>query len=161
MGQTLAAEDAEDLEVLSARLQDGITTVGEMKYLPRSRRFAAMFSRFMWEEVDQKDGRKQSAGRYRRVRAGLTFNSVLSVQARNIDPRSKDAFLSLLAIDFRAGGAEGTEEIRLVFAGDAMMRLQVECIDGHLRDIGPPWRTQHLPHHDDADEEPKAHGSTA
>jgi len=47
-GMTLAAEDAADLEVISARLQDAVAKVKDLVYLPKRRRFAALFNRFQW-----------------------------------------------------------------------------------------------------------------
>ena len=39
---TLAAEDAADLEILSARLQDAVARVGDLVWLHKARRFAAL-----------------------------------------------------------------------------------------------------------------------
>ena len=48
-GPILAAQDVEDLEVISARLQDAVAEVGDFKYLPKKRRFVAIVNRFQWE----------------------------------------------------------------------------------------------------------------
>lgn len=142
--QTLLAEDAEDLEVVSARLQDALTTVGELKFLPSSRRFVATLSRFMWE---REGGRGARGGAAFRVRCGLTFNTVMSVQALNIEMGAPDAYLSLLTIDHRAG-AGGLDEIRLVFSGGGIVKLAVEALDAELSDLGKPWKTGSRPAHD-------------
>src|SRR3954447_4073608 len=98
-GLTLAAEDAEDLEVISARLQDAVALVKDVVWLPKARRFAALFNRFKWEDTETK-------GDGLRVRAGLTFDSVLSVKAQNIREDDGEAVLSLLAIRFTPNGGE-------------------------------------------------------
>ena len=44
----LIALDAEDLKVISAHLQDAVLKVGDMAFVPRERRFAAVLNRFDW-----------------------------------------------------------------------------------------------------------------
>ena len=58
----LAASDAEDLEVLSARLQDAVFKLKDASWQPKKRRFALVVNRLQWE-----------AGGKTRVRAGLHF----------------------------------------------------------------------------------------
>ena len=90
---TLAAEDTEDLEIISARLQDAVAQVKDLVWLPKSRRFAGMFNRFKWEE---------ERGNLR-VRAGLHFDGVVSVKSR-LNRGEPDAVVSLLAIRFMPEG---------------------------------------------------------
>ena len=54
----LTATDPEDLTVISACLQDAVTIASEINYVPRERRFAAVFSRFRWED-NHRDGAKR------------------------------------------------------------------------------------------------------
>jgi len=70
---TLGAEDQEDLEIISACLQDAVTKVKDLVWLPRSRRFAGLFNRFKWE-----DARKSGL----RVRSRLHFDAVRKVQSQ-------------------------------------------------------------------------------
>jgi hypothetical protein len=142
-GITLGAQDSEDLEILSARLQDAVAKVGDLVYLPRSRRFAALFNRFKWEEAG---GRRTSA----RVRAGLYFNDVTGVKAQNLRRDKPDAVVSLLAIRFAPkGGGDPGGEIELVFAGGGALRLDVECIDAGLSDVSGEWAALGRPSHGD------------
>ena len=138
---TLAAEDAEDLEVISARLQDAVALVKDLVWLPKARRFAALFNRFKWEDPSRK-------GEGLRVRSGLTFESELSVKAQNIRESAGEAVLSLLAIRFSPNGADdpgGT--IELVFSGGGTIRLDVECIDASLSDVSGEWAALGRPTH--------------
>ena len=136
---TLAAADAEDLQVLSARLQDATAKLGDLVWLPSQRRFAALFNRFRWEE---KGGS--------RVRAAITFGGVLKVQAQNLKKNAPDAMVSLLAIRFAAAGeGEPGGSIELIFSGGGTMRLDVECIDAELSDITGPWTVRARPRHGD------------
>ena len=47
--------------------------------------------------------------------------------------------------------AEGAPDgyVMLIFAGDAALRLHVECIEAELRDLGAAWQTARRPQHDD------------
>lgn len=54
--------------------------------------------------------------------------------------------LNLLAITFEAGDApSGT--IVLTFSGGAALRLEVECIEAQLADLGAAWETPSRPSH--------------
>ena len=142
---TLAAEDAEDLEIISARLQDAVAQVGELVYLPKKQRFAAVFNRFKWERAI--GGRR---GVDTRVRALLHFDRVLSVKARNVRKSPPEAVVSLLAIRFTPkGGEDPGGEIELMFAGDGAIKLTVECIDAALSDVGGEWAARARPVHSD------------
>ena len=137
-GLSLAAKDAEDLEILSARLQDAVGKLKDFVYLPKKRRFAAMLNRFRWEE---KSGQ--------RVRAGLYFDSVRAVQSQNIKLGASDAVVSLLAIRFTPDGPDDPAGmVELVFAGGGAIRLTVECIEAELADLTGPWPARATPAHD-------------
>lgn len=138
---TLAANDAEDLEVISARLQDAVCKIGDLKYLPKSRRFAAMFNRFKWES-----GQRGNL----RIRTGVHFDSVLSVKSKNIKMGAPEAIVSLLAIKFTpAGGEDPAGKVELVFAGGGSICLEVECIDAGLADVGGEWAARGRPSHEE------------
>jgi hypothetical protein len=140
--EVLAAEDADDLNVISARLQDAVGQVGDLVWLPKARRFAALFNRFKWEAPNARENL--------RVRAGLHFDSVLSVKSQNIIRGDKRAVLSLLAIEFKpAGGEDPGGEIELVFAGGGSIKLAVECIDAGLVDVSGEWAAIARPDHED------------
>lgn len=152
----LTAMDAEDLGVVAACLQDGLTRLAEMTYLPRERRFAAVFNRFMWETLDDEGAGRIDGALYHRVSSGIHFNGVLATRLQGIQRDAPEAFLELLTISSAAaeGAAEGAvdQTITLVFAGGGQIRLEVECIDCALSDMGAPWTTQNLPEHETADD---------
>lgn len=144
----LIALDAEDLGVLSANLQDAIVRVGDMAYLPRERRFALVCNRFDGIELPAPSRRRSP--RYVRRRAGLRFERVLGAQVSGIDLADKSRFLNLLSATWEPL-AEGAPDgyVMLIFAGDAALRLHVECIEAELRDLGAAWQTARRPQHDD------------
>lgn len=134
----LLAEDAEGLGVIAAAVQDALMKPTDIKFSPKSRTFAVEVNRFQWEQA----GRKAP---WFRSRAVLAFAGVGKAQAQAV-PRDIDAVLSLLNIEFRPGDAPGGE-VRLNFANRAVMRLDVECLDVTLMDVGPSWPTRRKPDH--------------
>jgi hypothetical protein len=134
----LLAEDADDLEVISAALQDAVAKVGDFEWDSRGRRFTLALNRFRWEAAGGLLGE--------RVRAGLQFGGVLAVKSRNLRREAPDAVVELLAVSFEPGETPGGV-IRLAFAGGGDVVLTVECVDAALADVSPPWRTPSTPAH--------------
>jgi hypothetical protein len=134
----LLAEDADDLAVISAALQDAVAKVGDLEWDPKGRRFTLALNRFRWESP--------GVLLAERVRAGLQFGSVLAVKSRNLRREAPDAVVELLALSFEPGEPPGGD-IRLAFAGGGDVVLTVECVDAALADISPPWPTPSTPAH--------------
>ena len=134
----LLAEDADDLAVISAALQDAVAKVGDLEWDAKGRRFTLAVNRFRWEAP----GVLLSE----RVRAGLQFGSVLAVKSRNLRRAPPDAVVELLAVSFEPAETPGGD-IRLAFAGGGDLVLTVECVDAALADISPPWPTSSTPAH--------------
>ncbi|MEO1200277.1 MAG: DUF2948 family protein [Pseudomonadota bacterium] len=151
----LFALDEEDLALVSAHLQDAIGRVGDMAFLPKERRFAVIFNRFDWAGVDADDGNgtgRSRARSYERRRTALHFERVLRAQVRGLPRTDKDALVNLLAIRFEPSDPPAGM-IELVCSGDAAIRLDVECVEARMSDLGPAWATQARPdHHLDEDE---------
>lgn len=145
----LIAFDEEDLKVVSAHLQDAVVRVGDMAYLPKERRFAALLNRFDWElAAGAGDGGKRRRKIYRRRRSALRFERVLAARVQGLDLKAASEVVSLLAIQFEPITAPGGA-ITLIFAGGPAIRLDVECIEAELKDLGAAWRTQSRPDHGD------------
>ncbi len=135
----LLAQDAEDLKVISAALQDAIGKVGDIRFDPADHTLTIALNRFRWEA--------EGSPTHERVRAALQLGSVIDVKARKLKREPRDAVVELLAIDFHAGEAPGGE-VRLTFAGDGELRVEVECLDAALADVSAPWPSRHAPRHD-------------
>jgi Protein of unknown function (DUF2948) len=136
----LAALDKEDLTVISACCQDAVLKIGEINVLPNEKRLVLPLNRYAWE----KNGKRLTIPERRR--AVLHFDRVLSVQSHGIDRKKPDEVLSLLAIRFvETNAPSGTVE--LVFAGEAMLRIEVECIEVQLSDLGATWAAKATPKH--------------
>ena len=137
----LMAADADDLQVVSAVLQDAVAKVGDLAFLRSARRFALVANRFVWEE-----GASKARGPFSRVRVGVHFDDVTRVRSRGVDLNARDAVVDLLSVAFEAA-EDGAGTITLTFAGSGEIALDVEAINVTLEDISAPWRTQSRPDH--------------
>jgi hypothetical protein len=137
----LKAADAEDLEIISARVQDAVGRLRDFVWLSKERRFAMLLNRFRWEEAK---------GNGTRVQAALRFDGVTKVQSNSIKRGAPDAIISVLAIRFTpTGGDDPGGVIELTLAGGGAFRLAVECIDAELADLTRPWAARAKPRHED------------
>jgi hypothetical protein len=139
----LMAEDAADLDIIGAAVQDALVRVGEINVDKRARRFAMLISRFRWEEAG-------ATGPFERIRAALSFESVLGIKSRKVRLESKDALASLLSVSFTPAEEPPGGVVRLVLAGGGEIELEVECLDALLMDLGEAWRTPRRPDHEKA-----------
>ena len=134
----LLAQDAEDLAVISAALQDAVARIGDIAFEPSARRLTIAFNRFRWE----------AGGKTReRVRSGLQLGGVLSVQSRKLRRDAKSAVVELLSLSFEPGEAPGGAVV-FTFAGGGDLRAEVECLDAVLADVSTPWPTPRAPAHE-------------
>jgi len=138
----LAALDEEDLKILSAHVQDAVVKVADIRWTRTSGAFLMPMNRFAWE-VTRRSRRRSNDQRRRAV---LHFDRVRRVQSAGVSPRDREAVLSLLAILFEASDPPaGT--IVLPFAGGTTMRLEVECVEARLTDLGAAWSAPVRPKH--------------
>lgn len=145
----LLALDTEDLQVISAHLQDAILRVGDMAFLAPRKRFALLANRFDWAHAGAQPRAGGTSARPQRRRAALRFDRVLAAKVQGLDLADKRATLSLLAITFAPAPdpAEPEGVVTLTFSGGAAIRLNVECLEVELRDMGPVWTTKLAPEH--------------
>jgi len=138
----LVALDEEDLKIVSAHVQDALVKAGDLEYVPSRKYFIVPLNRFAWE--------CSKSGLFRdhkeRRNSVLQFDRVLSARRAGIDPQKPGEVLELLAIVFTPGEAPGGS-IELVFSGGAAIRLEVECIEARLSDLGGAWAAQSRPVH--------------
>jgi hypothetical protein len=139
------ALDGEDLEVVSTHLQDAVVKTSEILWRPQEHRVVIALNRFDWEAAVQ-----PSKPQYRRRRAALRFERVLSCKSRAVDPQQKDGVLNLLSVEFSQTDAPAGV-VTLTFSGGAVMRLEVECLEAELADLGPAWTTATCPAHADGE----------
>jgi len=135
----LLALDSEDLQVISAHVQDAVVRVGDMGFARADQRFAVLMNRFDWEQ-------REARGRGLRKRSALHFDRVLSVAAAGFDLKAQDGVLELLAITFTLTD-NPAGHVDLAFAGGATVRLEIECLEARLQDLGAAWAAKAQPHH--------------
>jgi hypothetical protein len=136
----LVALDEDDLAVMSAHVQDATVKVGEILWRPAERRLVMGLDRFDWEAANG------AAPAYQRRRAALRFERVLSCKCRNVLAADKDKILNLLAVEFVASDAPAGA-VFLMFEGGAVLRLEVECLEAEVVDLGPVWTAECCPSH--------------
>ena len=137
----LIARTVEDLRVVSAHLQDSIASISDIANLQKNKIFLMQLNRFMWEDVEKGVFRKN-----KRIRTILKFENVLNVYSKNINQLKKDQFLDFLAIETNMT-PDNNYEMKIIFAGNSIIRLISEVIEVTLDDQGEAWDTKNKPKH--------------
>src|SRR5215813_7465804 len=134
------ALDRDDLEVVSTHLQDARVKVADVMWRPQEKRLVIALDRFDWLSAE---GTKPEL---RRCRAALRFERVSCCKCRCVNPHGKDDILNLLAVEFaESDGPAGV--VTLTFSGGGALRLEVECLEVELADLGPSWPAAQRPIH--------------
>jgi len=142
----LVALDRDDLDVISTHLQDATVSVADVHWRPAERRLVIGLARFDWEAS------LGQSPQFQRRRTALRFDRVNTFKCRNVDCGDKQAMLNLLAVEFTETNPPGGV-VTLIFSGGAALRLDVECLECELVDLGPVWAATCCPTHaDDVDE---------
>jgi len=127
-GLKLIALDREGLQVISAQMQDVCVRRSDMTFLPKHKRFALHGMRYDWAGAEH--------GVEERVGSVLCFDRVLKVAHLGLNDHAPTDVMNLLGVTF-----EKTEPpsgmVFLAFADGAIVRLEVECLEVELRDVGP------------------------
>ena len=137
----LIARTQEDLRVVSAYLQDSIANVIDVANLKKNKIFLMQLNRFMWEDVEKGVFRKN-----KRIRTILKFENVIKVISKNINQSKKDKFLDFLTIETNQM-PDNNYEMKIVFAGDSIIKVISEVIEVTLDDQGEAWDTKNMPKH--------------
>ena len=137
----LIARTEEDLRVVSAHLQDSIANVSDIANLEKNKIFLMQLNRFMWEDVEKGVFRKN-----KRIRTILKFENVIKVISKNINQLKQDKFLDFLTIETNRM-PDNNYEMKIVFAGDSIIKVVSEVIEVTLDDQGDAWDTKNMPKH--------------
>lgn len=130
----LMALDAEDLAVISTHVQDARVQPADIIWRQNEKRLVVGMSRLDWEQT--LDGKAEP----RRLVAALRFDRVLACKSRNIDLGASEDALDLVGVEFHPD--EGRDQAPggsalLLFAQGGAIRLDVECLECELTDLGP------------------------
>jgi hypothetical protein len=138
----LLAISEEDLKVIAAHLQDAIVSIQDIANLKKNRTFLIQLNRFMWEDIEKGVFRKN-----KRIRTILKFDNVTSVLSKNINSKVDKNFLDFLTIESNLL-PDKSYEIKLIFSGNSVIKINAEVIDVTLDDQGAPWESKTQPKHD-------------
>jgi hypothetical protein len=125
----LIALDADDLAVISAHVQDARVQASDIIWRQGEKRLVVGMNRLDWEQT--LSGEAAS----RRLISALRFDRVLSCKSRNIDLEAPQTVLELLGIEFHPTEAPGGSAV-LLFSHGGALRLDVECLECELADLG-------------------------
>lgn len=138
----MIAEDEDDLQVIAACLQDALVPLSGMEYDQGAKQFHLVANRFCWEcapEVVERDSF------YTRVPVGLAFHHVTEIKTKDLDLQNKNELVNLLTIH-----DQNKNCIHLIFSGGTEIRLTVDKISCHLKDVDEPYPTPNKPSHEGA-----------
>ena len=131
----LKALDGDDLQVISALVQDAVFPGSEAKFDRKARRFAVLLNRFRWEDAEGAAVRKRD---FERVQAVLVVEDVIAVQSQGVPQGDAETVLSLLSLEFEPG-EDGGGRVVMTLAGDGAIACQVEALEVVLRDVTRPY----------------------
>ena len=126
----LIALDADDLAVISAHVQDASVQVADIIWRQGEKRLVIGMSRLDWDQAMSGEAAPS------RLLSALRFDRVLACKSRDIDLEATDSGLELLGIEFHPSEAPSGSVV-LLFASGGALRLDVECLEIELADLGP------------------------
>lgn len=126
----LIALDADDLAVVSTHVQDARVQVSDIIWRQAEKRLVIGMNRLDWDQT--LCGQTEP----RRLVSALRFDRVLACKSRNIDLEAPDKMLDLIGIEFHTDDPPGGCAL-LLFGHGGAIRLDVECLECELTDLGP------------------------
>lgn len=138
----LLAQDAEDIQIIAAVLQDAIAPVEDMAYRAGEKSFVMVVQRFCWDCL-QGEASKPPEGEspFARINCALDITGVEQVQYLGLEPKAVGGLLELLTLKLEEDG------LYLIFAGGGKVRLKLENWQVRLRDFGESWPVCCCPRH--------------
>ncbi|MCH2096305.1 MAG: DUF2948 family protein [Rhodobacteraceae bacterium] len=131
----LGALDGDDLQVISALVQDAVFPVTEVAWQPKARRLGLLINRFRHEDKDAAD---RLGRRVERVQSLLVIDHVLRMASQGVDRTDSDLVLSVLSVTFTPT-EDGAGFVELTLAGNGEFRAEVEALEVSLRDVTRPY----------------------
>jgi len=147
----LVAEDAADLDVVSALLQDAIISGADMHFDKQNACFLLVANRFCWERPALANIADSRGGAvHERVLCGVRISHVSDVQRQRWPAGWREAFFNLLALKLTSMSeqSDGGCVMEFSFSGGPSLRLvasQIKILLGDLDDSRP---TNLQPRHD-------------
>lgn len=126
----LKVQDAEDLAIVSALLQDAVLPMKETSWQPDVNRFGMLVNRFRWEDKAHAEKGKRP---YERVQSMLVIDCVQNVSSMGVDHTDKEQIISILSVAYQ------DDKITFTLAGDGALSLGVECLAITIKDVTKPY----------------------
>ncbi len=134
----LKAQDSQDLEVISALLQDGLVASADMFFDRQAGSFVMLVNRFCWEQSHD--------GQTYRCLCGVNIGHVRAVSHRNLAvsaPNDASQFYNLLALSYD----QAQEQLTLIFSNEGEIRCKIDRLDVRIKDVAAPHPTMKTPEH--------------
>lgn len=134
----LKAVAAEDIEVVSTLLQDGLIAASDLRYLADEASFVMVINRYCWELSGETEG-----GQPHRCLCGIRVGSVRQVSQRGLSQNSNQ-FYNLLSITYE----KASKQLTFTFSDGYGIRLAVDEVSILVQDMADPHPGFARPHHD-------------
>ena len=140
----LRAVAAEDLEIISALLQDGLVAASDLHYQKDEASFVMVINRFCWEQADN----SKSENQFSRCLCGLKIGNVKKVSQRGLFAGANQ-FYNLLSITFEdaKNNKKAAKRLTFTFSDGYGIRLTVNELALIVQDIAAPHPGLAQPQH--------------
>ena len=135
----LKAVAAEDIEVLSALLQDSLVAASDIQFLADEACLIMLLNRYCWEQSSQK-----TQSHPQRCMCGLKVISVSQIRQRGLSGQTNQ-FYNLLSITYE----EAIKRLTFTFSEGCGIRLDVDRLALLLEDVADPHPGFARPQHED------------
>lgn len=132
----LSAESKDDLDVISACLQDAVVPIDGLTFDKKKAGFYFMANRFCWECHPERSDHEEH---HHRIHTGVYFDGVKSVKSKGFDPEHATGIMNLLGIE-----STDKKHVALHFSGGAEIMLEVESLLCLLKDLDEQPYPSHL-----------------
>ena len=141
----LRAVAAEDVEIMSALLQDGLVAASDLHYQTDEASFMMVINRFCWEQADDSKSETQP----NRCLCGLKVGHVKKLSHRGLVAGSNQ-FYNLLSITYEEAkkNTKALNRLTFTFSDGYGIRLAVDELALILQDIAAPHPGLARPQHD-------------
>jgi hypothetical protein len=126
----LIALDADDLAVISTHVQDARVQPVDIIWRQAEKRLVIGMNRLDWAQTLHGETEP------RRLVSVLRFDRVLACKSRRLERDAPDTMLELIGIEFHSTEPPGGCAL-LLFSHGGALRLDVECLECELTDLGP------------------------
>lgn len=149
----LMAQSAEEVDILSAMLQDSLIRISDIVWSRKKRSLGINLQRYRWEGAST----ETADGPGERVACSLCIDCAMRVRSLGLiqGSSSQAGYLLRLAYEQHKNkdeqGSCGGGVVRLLFAGGDEIQVEVECIDIRIADVSDPWPAEARPTHPSGD----------